>query len=125
MPLLLDTQIYLWWLQNHPRLSLVARQRIMEATYVYVSSASIWEAAIKVGIGKLQVDIDQLVTEIGNSGFIELPISAKHAAKVAHLPHHHRDPFDRLLVAQALCDTLHLLTADKVLPAYSVSIELI
>lgn len=125
MPLLLDTQIYLWWLQNHPRLTLVARQRIMEATYVYVSSASIWEAAIKVGIGKLQVDIDQLVTEIGNSGFIELPISAKHAAKVAQLPHHHRDPFDRLLVAQALCDTLHLLTADKVLPAYSVSIELI
>lgn len=125
MQLLLDTQIYLWWLQDNPRLPFAARRQIMAAAYVYVSSTSIWEAAIKVAIGKLEVDMDQLVAEIRNSGFIELSISAKHAAMVARLPHHHRDPFDRLLVAQALCDTMRLLTADRTLAVYSSTIALI
>jgi PIN domain nuclease of toxin-antitoxin system len=117
--ILLDTHVFLWWLQDHPNLSDAARTRIVTATDVFVSSASIWEAAIKVGIGKLEVDIDQLVAEIDNSGFRELPVLARHAAMVTRLPDIHRDPFDRILVAQALCEPLWLLTADSLLSGYS------
>jgi PIN domain nuclease of toxin-antitoxin system len=117
--ILLDTHVFLWWLQDHPNLSSAARTRIVTATDVFVSSASIWEAAIKAGIGKLEVDIDQLVAEIDNSGFRELPVSARHAAMVTRLPDIHRDPFDRILVAQALCEPLWLLTADSSLGGYS------
>ncbi|MDQ2822912.1 MAG: type II toxin-antitoxin system VapC family toxin [Pseudomonadota bacterium] len=123
MRILLDTHIYLWWLQDHPHLSPAARVRIVAATDVYVSSASIWEASIKAGLGKLDVDIDQLVGEIANSGFQELPISARHAAMVTRLPDIHRDPFDRILVAQALCEPLRLLTADGILRGYSELVE--
>lgn len=125
MRLLLDTHVYLWWLQDHPHLSPAARARIMAATDVYVSSASIWEASIKIGIGKLDADIDALVAEIDNSGFRELPVSARHAAMVTRLPDLHRDPFDRILVAQALCEPLRLLTADSILRGYSELVEAI
>lgn len=125
MRILLDTHVYLWWLQDHPKLSTAGRDKIVAASEVYVSSASIWEATIKAGIGKLEVDINQLVAEIANSGFQELPISAKHAATVAQLPDIHRDPFDRILVAQALCEPLRLLTADGILNGYSELIEVI
>ncbi len=123
MRILLDTHVFLWWLQDHPNLSEAARSRIIAATDVYVSSASIWEASIKAGIGKLDVDIDQLVAEIDNSGFRELPVSARHAAMVTRLPDIHRDPFDRILVAQALCEPLRLLTADSLLSGYSELVE--
>lgn len=125
MRILLDTHVYLWWLQDHPKLSTAGRDKIVAASEVYVSSASIWEATIKAGIGKLEVDIHQLVAEISNNGFQELPISAKHAAMVAQLPDIHRDPFDRILVAQALCEPLRLLTADGILSGYSELIEVI
>ena len=125
MRILLDTHVYLWWLQDHPNLSKSARTRIIGASTVYISSASIWEATIKASIGKLEVDVNQLVLEIVNSGFQELPISAKHAAMVAQLPDIHRDPFDRILVAQALCEPLRLLTADGILCQYSELVETI
>ena len=125
MRILLDTHVYLWWLQDHPNLSSAARTRIVSATDVYISSASIWEASVKKGIGKLDVDIDQLVTEIENSGFQELPVSARHAAMVTRLPDIHPDPFDRILVAQALCESLRLLTADGILRGYSELVEVI
>ena len=125
MRVLLDTHVYLWWLQDHPKLSKAGRDRIVAASEVYVSSASIWEATIKAGIGKLEVDVKQLVTEIENSGFQELSITARHAAAVALLPDIHRDPFDRMLVAQALCEPLRLLTVDGILTGYSELVELI
>jgi PIN domain nuclease of toxin-antitoxin system len=125
MRLLLDTHVYLWWLQDHPSLSKEARTKIVSATDVYISSASIWEASIKAGTGKLDVDVDQLVVEIANSGFRELPISAKHAAAVRRLPDIHRDPFDRILVAQALCEPLRLITNDSVLTNYSELVEIV
>ena len=125
MRILLDTHVYLWWLQDHPKLSKTARDRIVSASEVYVSSASIWEATIKTGIGKLEVDVQQLVTEIENGGFKELSISAEHAAAVARLPDIHRDPFDRILIAQALCEPLRLLTADGILSGYSELVEVI
>lgn len=125
MRLLLDTHVYLWWLQDHPKLSKEGRTQITAASEVFVSSASIWEATIKAGIGKLEVDVNKLVAEIVGSGFQELPISARHAAMVARLPDIHRDPFDRILVAQALCEPLRLLTVDVILKGYSELVEVI
>lgn len=119
MRLLLDTQIYLWYLADSRKLSKRARGEIAGAVEVFVSAASIWEAAIKAGIGKLNVVAGDLVAGIRASGFSELPVSAPHVARVTGLPHHHRDPFDRLLVAQAMYEPLHLLTADVVLKQYS------
>ena len=125
MRILLDTHVFLWWLNDDKKLSLQGRQLIISATEVYVSSASIWEAAIKAGIGKLEVDIDQLVVEIKGSGFKELPISAVHAAMVKNLPEVHRDPFDRILVAQALAEPLRLITSDGILKSYPALVEVI
>ncbi|MES3025237.1 MAG: type II toxin-antitoxin system VapC family toxin [Pseudomonadota bacterium] len=118
MRLLLDTHIYLWVVMDDPRLSKAARTMIGDADGVYVSGASIWEVAIKASIGKLDVDVAQLVAEIESGGFIELPVRAKHAAKVRDLPHIHKDPFDRILIAQAMSEPLLLLTADKQLAGY-------
>ena len=124
MRILLDTHIYLWWLQDHPKLSMPARARILAATEVYVSSASIWEAAIKIGIGKLEADIEELVAQITQNGFLELPVSARHAMQLARLPELHRDPFDRMLVAQAMCEPLRLLSADAQVARYSELVDL-
>jgi PIN domain nuclease of toxin-antitoxin system len=125
MRLLLDTQIFLWFLADSRRLKPPGRRRIREADVVYVSAASVWEASIKIALGKLDVDIDEVVTQIPASGFVELPVAARHAAAVAALPRLHDDPFDRLLVAQAMTEPLHLLTADEVLTAYSPLVELV
>lgn len=119
MRLLLDTHVYLWALAGDPKLSPAARILIKDAEEVYVSSASIWEASIKIGLGKLDADVDQLVNEIEACGFRELPVRSSHAARVCTLPDIHRDPFDRMLIAQALCEPLRLLTADRLLAAYT------
>jgi len=117
--LLLDTQIFLWYLADSRRLHATARRAIAEADRVFVSAASIWEASIKIGIGKLSAAPDDLVAGIVASGFVELPVTAIVAARVAALPDHHRDPFDRMLIAQAIHEPLHLLTADETLARYS------
>jgi PIN domain nuclease of toxin-antitoxin system len=119
MRLLLDTQVYLWYLADSRKLPAQARRRIASAEDVFVSAASIWEAAIKVVTGKLQAAVEDLTDGIAASGFRELPVSVHHAARVATLPEHHRDPFDRLLVAQAIHEPLHLLTSDAQLARYS------
>ncbi len=125
MRILLDTQIYLWFLADSPKLSSKAKTFITEAEDVCISAVSIWEAAIKISLGRLEVSIDDLVRGIDASGFTELPITAKQSATVATLPSHHRDPFDRLLIAQALHEPLRLLTADVTLQPYSPLIELV
>jgi PIN domain nuclease of toxin-antitoxin system len=119
MRLLLDTHIYIWAVMDSRKLTKAARKLIVDADDVFVSSASIWEASIKAGLGKLDADLNLLVSEIEASGFSELPVRAAHAAMVRDLPEIHRDPFDRLLVAQALCEPLRLVTADAHLAAYS------
>ncbi len=119
MRLLLDTQVFLWHLGDSRKLSRQTRDAIARADEVFVSAASIWEAAIKAGIGKLNVETHDLVAGIGASGFLELPIAAAHAARVVALPPYHRDPFDRLLIAQAVHEPLHLLTADATLALYT------
>jgi len=125
MRLLLDTQIFLWCVNDDSRLTKAARALLSGATEIYVSSASIWEAAIKAKLGKLDVDVDALAASIADSGFMDLPVTAKHAAAVGKLPDVHTDPFDRLLIAQALSEPLRFLTADKVLCRYSDLVELV
>jgi len=125
MRLLLDTHVYLWWLSDDPGLSSRAKSMIAGAAEVYVSSASVWEASIKAGIGKLDVDIDELVMQIEANGFLELPIRAKHAAAIRLLPALHNDPFDRLLIAQAMCEPLRFVTHDSKLKGYSELVEVI
>jgi PIN domain nuclease of toxin-antitoxin system len=120
---LLDTHIYLWLANGSPRLTAQAKERIESADRVFVSSATIWEIAIKVQLGKLRVDLDELIEQIQANGFEELPVLARHAKALASLPRHHGDPFDSLLVAQAISETMRLLTADPQLKAYSELVE--
>lgn len=119
MRLLLDTQVYLWVLLGSPQLPAKTRDLIKNASEVYVSAASIWEASIKIGAGKLDVRKEILVEGIARSGFDALPVQVAHAVLVSTLPNHHRDPFDRILVAQAICETVRLLTADAALTPYT------
>lgn len=121
MRLLLDTHVFLWCVLDDAKLSKKARTLILNADERYVSSASIWEIAIKKSLGKLDHDneIGELTEAIPASGFIELPVTAKHAAAVYALDPIHRDPFDRLLIAQAICEPLIFLTIDKQLQSYS------
>jgi PIN domain nuclease of toxin-antitoxin system len=119
MRLLLDTQVFVWITQDSPRLSKAAKALILEASEVYVSAASIWEIAIKAKLGKIDADPQRMAQAITESGFSELPITAQHAAGVERLPEHHKDPFDRLLVAQALAEPLRLVSSDSQLAKYS------
>lgn len=118
MKLLLDTHVFLWAVGADRRLTATARAWISSAESVHVSAASIWEIEIKARLGKIKVDAAALANAIEASGFLELPVTARHAASVARLPLHHTDPFDRLLLAQAFSEPLHLLTADAALAAY-------
>jgi PIN domain nuclease of toxin-antitoxin system len=126
MRLLLDTQIFLWFLARDRRLRGSAREAVIsQDNAVHVSAASIWEIAIKTTVGRLKIsdaDIARLPHLIDASGFDELPVVARHAAEVHLLPMHHRDPFDRLLVAQARTEGLALVTVDSAIRAYDVPI---
>jgi PIN domain nuclease of toxin-antitoxin system len=118
---LLDTHAYLWWLADSPRLSDAARRAIADSSsLVHVSAASIWEIAIKQELGRLQTISADLVAEIEANQFLELPIRGTHAARAAQLPPHHRDPFDRVLVAQAQIENLTLVSSDRAMLAYGV-----
>ena len=122
MNLLLDTQIALWWLGDTPELPDEVRVAVQDTdNVVYVSAASIWEIAIKRALGKLEVD-DDYVTEIAEQGFVELPVRWQHAERVEALPMLHRDPFDRLLIAQAQALGLTLVTTDATIAEYAVNV---
>jgi PIN domain nuclease of toxin-antitoxin system len=118
--LLLDTQVLIWWDEGR-RLAPEARRAIEEADTVYVSAASAWEVAIKIGLGRLRPTrtVEQAASE---SGFLELPVTFRHAERVAALPPHHRDPFDRLLIAQAAVEELTLVTRDPVFGRYQTGV---
>ncbi|MCY0908452.1 MAG: type II toxin-antitoxin system VapC family toxin [Sulfobacillus thermotolerans] len=123
--LLLDTHIYLWYLMDSPRITQEISDQILNADVVFVSAASIWEAAIKVGLGKLDAKISDLVKGIEASGFSKLPVTAEDASMVVSLPPIHNDPFDRLLIAQALTGPFRLLTADSTVAKYSDVVKLV
>ncbi|OGI44734.1 MAG: twitching motility protein PilT [Candidatus Muproteobacteria bacterium RIFCSPHIGHO2_01_FULL_65_16] len=119
MRVLLDTHILLWWLMDDRRLPKDAERIIRDPdNSIFVSAASIWEVAIKASLGQIEADPFAIQAAIEPSGFAELPITGKHAAQVARLPPRHRDPFDRMLVAQSLAEPMRLLTSDTALAKY-------
>lgn len=119
MRLLLDTHIFCWWFYEPERLSRETILLMQSAERTFVSSASIWEVAIKARLGKIDADPHKLFDQIAANGFHELPVWSKHALLVATLPMHHTDPFDRLLIAQAISESLHFVTVDAQLKQYS------
>ena len=125
MRLLLDTHILYWWFYEPGKLSAQAVATIKDAEDVLFSSASLWEIAIKVRLGKIKADLAQILHWTEKNDFIELPVFAKHALIVATLPLHHSDPFDRLLISQAMSVPLHLLTVDAQLKPYSELVILV
>jgi PIN domain nuclease of toxin-antitoxin system len=128
MRLLLDTHILLWALAEPKRIPARARAQIESPENdVLFSAASLWEVAIKVQTGRLTLGIplDDLTAAAQAMGFEELPVYAAHAVGVARLPLHHRDPFDRILIAQALLEPARLLTVDGPLKQYSDLIDIV
>jgi PIN domain nuclease of toxin-antitoxin system len=122
MNLLLDTQVLIWSLAGDRRLKSAARRAIEDdSNRVWVSAASVWEIEIKTALGKLQVP-DDLLTQMNAIKFDELPIRIEHTLNLRRLPALHRDPFDRILIAQAVCEGLTLITADPILVEYPVRI---
>ena len=125
MRVLLDTHAFVWWARNEAALSRRARATIAEgANECLFSIASAWEIAIKVSLGKLPIihgRLEQVIPEqLAANGISMLPIEIGHVARVANLPFHHRDPFDRLLAAQALGEGIAIVSADKVFESYGV-----
>jgi PIN domain nuclease of toxin-antitoxin system len=116
--LLLDTHAFLWWCGDDPRLGDVERQAIRDgANEAYLSAASVWEMATKQALGRLRVP-EPVSAAAARLGFEPLPIAFAHAEATALLPPLHRDPFDRLLVAQARTEGLTLVTSDPMIRAY-------
>ena len=116
---LLDTQIIIWMLQEPRRLPGTVKRIIVEEPGLFVSAASLWEIETKRQIGKLEED-GNVRTPLDAFGFRELPITWRHAQAVGRLPLIHRDPFDRILAAQALVEDLALVTADRDLARYPI-----
>jgi PIN domain nuclease of toxin-antitoxin system len=119
--LLLDTHVFLWWRVDDGRLGEPARSAISGADLVMVSAASAWEAAIKARLGRLELP-ERFEAGVLASGFERLPIGFSHAEAAAALPAHHRDPFDRMLLAQAMVEGLTLVSHDRRLEPYGVPV---
>jgi PIN domain nuclease of toxin-antitoxin system len=128
MRLLLDTHLLLWALAEPERLDATSRAALEDPdNEVLFSAASLWEIAIKSGLGRPDFTIDpqQILRAALDTGFVELPVRSDAAVLVAKLPPHHRDPFDRLLIAQAISEPVRFYTADPLLPPYSELVALV
>ena len=124
MRVLLDTHLLLWALASPSKLTSKARRRI-ESSEVFASAASIWEISIKSALGKLRANPAEILAGVEPAGFDHLHITGEHTAKVVNLPHLHKDPFDRLLVAQASVEQLILLTDDDTLGGYGDFVQVV
>ena len=124
--ILIDTHAFLWWVNDSPELTSVARLAITDAgNECFLSLAGCWEMAIKARLDKLRLakSVDRFVSEqLADNGFSLLNIELRHMARVEKLPFHHRDPFDRLLIAQALEDKLTIISADRIFAEYGVKV---
>ncbi len=127
MKLLLDTHIFLWWITDDPQLSVNARELIGDGhNTLYWSAASSWEVSIKYALGRMplpEAPEQFLPAEIEKNRIESLPIIDVHAFEAGQLPQHHRDPFDRMLIAQALVESFALVSNDRQLNHYDVEIH--
>ena len=121
MRLLVDSHVALWWLEGNDTLGATCRANLEGADEVFFSAVTPWELGIKRSLGKIRFP-DGLVDALLTSGFVGLPIAIDHAVGATELPLHHRDPFDRMLVAQARAEALSLVTADHTLAPYDVQL---
>ena len=122
MNLLLDTHTYIWFSANKPELSGIVRKMVEDSqNNSYISIASLWEMSIKISLGKLSIDKDfkEVIKDLTESGIEILPISFEHVLKSSTLPFHHRDPFDRIIIAQSMCEAMKLLSADTIFDDYT------
>lgn len=120
MRLLLDTHILLWWVTADRKLSSRVREALSASDAdVAVSAASLWEIAIKRTLGRLDIDLMELVAAIAADGFAELPVRIGHTVALQELPRHHDDPFDRILIAQAIVEARKLVTRDQLMHRYA------
>jgi len=120
---LLDSHVLLWWLQNDPALSSKALRAISSAdNEIFISAVTAWELAIKNHSGKLEIHklLDGLESKLTEEGFFTITISMRHALRAGALPSHHRDPFDRMLIAQAQVEDLSLISNDSMFDQYGV-----
>lgn len=124
MRVLLDTHLLLWALASPLKLSKEAR-KLIDTSGVYASAASIWEISIKASLGKLSADPTEILEALEPAGLSLLPVLGEHAGKVAQLPPRHKDPFDRMLIAQALTEPMILLTNDEALAGYSELVRVV
>lgn len=119
MNLLLDTHILLWWLNGDKKLPEKIKHLIAQPENdVYVSHISLWEMQIKIMIGRLRADLDAIIKQLPKNDFLELPSRTTHILTLSRLPMHHQDPFDRLLIAQAISEPLHFVTCDRQIARY-------
>lgn len=119
MTLLLDTHVVLWWQRDDRRLNAAARRAIATADVVWVSAVSGWEVAIKSALGRIRLD-EPFRLLIHADDFTELPMTLAHAETLGRLPPHHTDPFDRMLIAQALVERATIVSHDRALQPYDV-----
>jgi PIN domain nuclease of toxin-antitoxin system len=120
MRLLLDTHILLWWLMGDRRLPKgIAKALASPGHDVAVSAASLWEIVIKQMLGRIEVDLDELLSSVASDGFSELPVQFHHTLKLQALPRQHDDPFDRILIAQSIAEGRRIVTTDKSILAYA------
>ncbi|RZD15954.1 MAG: type II toxin-antitoxin system VapC family toxin [Candidatus Acididesulfobacter guangdongensis] len=124
MNYLLDTHVFLWFASDDIKLSPVAKEIIENGkNNIYLSSASVWELSIKIIIGKLKLkkDLNKFIAEnIARYAYIPLPVTIPHALEISKLPEIHKDPFDRMLVAQALAEKMKIITSDSYIRKYNV-----
>lgn len=118
---IVDTQALLWLFDDDAQLGSKSRELVNSASRLLVSDASLWEVSIKVSIGKLE-PIDELASTVQNFGFTRLGLTDRYLKALESLPLHHRDPFDRMIISQALSDGLPVLTADRAFAQYGVQV---
>ena len=124
MRLLLDTHVLIWWLADDRKLKKTARDIIANSrNEIFASTVVLWEIAIKASLGRIDADVDEIEAAISETGFEPLPINLQHAARIARLPGIHRDPFDRMLVAQASIEELRLVSHDRIFERYALATE--
>ena len=121
MKLLLDTHVILWWQRDDRRLKRAARRAIAQADVVFVSAVSGWEVSIKAALGRLRL-VEPFSVLVGADDFSELPLTLQHGAQLGSLEAHHTDPFDRMLVAQALVERATIVSHDRAFATYGVPV---